>query len=185
MDEAAAGTHFQEIIIKSLIERRFIEGGATVTGTPHANGGQDMADHPASAERSGSSDSIAEEHRELRQTLDRLEATPEPARLVSVLEDLGRQLEVHFAEEEGEEGLVKAIDTSNAQSVRCLERLFEEHKHFVVRIDDLAKRLRALRSEVTAVHGELRHLCGELRAHEERENQLLTESVLTDVGTGD
>ena len=132
-----------------------------------------------------SSARIAEEHRELQQTLRQLEQATETGRIASLLESLHSQLELHFSEEEADDGLAEAIPVSTPHHRRELEHLFDEHRLFISRIGTLSNRLRLIEANIADLHDDMKTLCTDLRRHEARENSLLTEAVFTDVGTGD
>jgi hemerythrin len=135
-----------------------------------------------------SSESLAridEEHRELRGTLETIERGGDPHELASLLERLHHQLEHHFEEEEGPEGLAQTAQTSIPQNARLLEHLFEEHKAFLSRTSTLRNRIEGVEAALGRIQEDLVTLCGDLRRHEARETQLLTDSVFLDIGSGD
>jgi chromosome segregation ATPase len=128
---------------------------------------------------------IDQEHRELRGTLEAVERCGDPHELASMLERLQHQLEHHFEEEEGPEGLAQAAQTSIPQNARLLEHLFEEHGAFLSRTSTLRNRLEGVEAALARIREDVVTLCGDLRRHEERETQLLTDSVFLDIGPGD
>lgn len=138
-----------------------------------------MTDSTESFER------IDQEHRELRGTLEEMERGGDPHELASLLERLQHQLKHHFEEEEGPEGLAQAAQTSIPQNARLLEHLFEEHGAFLSRTSTLRNRLDGVEAALARIQEDLVTLCGDLRRHEERETQLLTDSVFLDIGPGD
>jgi len=128
---------------------------------------------------------IDEEHRQLRGTLEALERGGDPHKLAPLLERLQHQLEHHFQEEEGPEGLSHAVQTSMPHNARLLEDLSAEHGAFLSRTSTLRHRLDGVEAALERIQEDLVTLCGDLRRHEARETQLLTDSVFLDIGPGD
>ena len=129
---------------------------------------------------------IAQQHQELRDTLKQVAETTSLERLVSLLEKLREQLREHFADEEGEEGLAQAIGDSAPRHLRALEVLFDEHREFLELVGGMIERCQALLTGPKAeILRDVHTLTKRLHQHEARETDLLTDSVYTDVGTGD
>lgn len=129
---------------------------------------------------------IAQQHKELRDTLARVIETTNLERLIPLLEDLRHQLRVHFADEEGEGGLADAIGESAPRHMRAVEVLFDEHREFLQTLGGLIERCQALLLGPKAeILRDVQSLSERLHEHEARETDLLTDSVYTDVGTGD
>ncbi len=131
------------------------------------------------------SSKIHEEHLELRKTLERLRAAEEPEQLITMLADLNTQLEHHFEEEEGEEGLAQIIESTLPQNMRHLDKIFDEHKEFLSRVASLMHRARDLQGEQIKLHADVNALCHDLHVHEQNETKLITDAVYTDIGSGD
>jgi hypothetical protein len=137
------------------------------------------------------SESIAAEHLALQATVGALETALQPApddpawrtRLLSRLGQLQQQLEGHFAAEE-QSGLYEDLAEACPQHAGAALRLRREH-------DDLRRRVELLFGEAGATPvGELRDLAGrvrgvlrDLRHHESRENEQLSDT-LDDGGLG-
>jgi hypothetical protein len=129
---------------------------------------------------------MAEEHRELRQALDRIEQVSDLTALIALLKDLYAQLEQHFAEEEAEDGLSQAIGDTSPQHVRRLEQLFDEHKGFLATTASIMDRAQALLDGPKAeIVRDAQHLTHVLRVHEEAETEIVMDSVYSDIGSGD
>lgn len=137
------------------------------------------------ADSTGNLAQIDEEHRELRKTLEALERGGQPHEIASLVERLQHQLEHHFEEEEGPEGLAQTAQTSIPQNARLLEHLFDEHRAFLSRTSTLRNRLEGVEAALARIQEDVVTLCGDLRRHEARETQLLTDSVFLDIGPGD
>lgn len=144
-----------------------------------------MAHHGPAGGDGESLNKIANEHRELRRTLELLEDAREPHLLASLLGHLNGQLTAHFAEEEDEDGLAAIVQQAAPHHLVHLDRLFREHREFESRIGDLAGRFDAINRELDGVRESIRELCQALRDHEERESSLITDAVYTDIGPGD
>lgn len=138
----------------------------------------------ASAERIAGA-RIAEEHRALGATVRRLETTGDLQLLLPLLGELRAQLEAHFASEEGEGGLEEAIGTDAPHLLSSLQQIFTDHRAFLAHLDDLSAKTRVcLDGPVAEILGGAARLARDLRAHEERETELLSESLYTDFGRG-
>ncbi len=137
--------------------------------------------HPRRGRRSH----LLAQHRSLRETLGLIAATGELTRMVPLLEDLRAQLEAHFAEEEGEDGLADAVGASAPRHLRQLEHLMAEHRVLLGTLDALIARGRAMLNQpVRAYVGEVRALGQRLREHESQETALLSDAVHADIGSG-
>lgn len=129
---------------------------------------------------------IAQQHRQLRDTLHRVTEATSLERLIPLLEKLNEQLKEHFADEEGDGGLADAIGESAPRNLRAVEALFHEHREFLKELSELIARCHALqRGPKAEILQDVQTLSQRLHQHEVRETNLLTDSVYTDVGTGD
>ncbi len=129
---------------------------------------------------------MADEHRELRQTLDRIEQESDLTALIALLKDLYAQLDQHFAEEESEDGLSQTIGDASPQHSRRLEQLFDEHKAFLATTASIMDRAQALLDgPKTTIVRDAQHLADDLRAHEEAETEIVMDSIYSDIGSGD
>jgi len=129
---------------------------------------------------------IEMQHRELREMVAAIEATVELTQLVPLLEELRAELQAHFADEEREDGgLAEAVGASAPRHLRRLDELLGEHARLLEAVDELIARGRTL------VNGAVRDLLRDTRAasrqlkrHEARETELLTDAVYADIGGG-
>jgi len=139
---------------------------------------------PGSARRNAKR--IAEEHKILGETLKRLEATTDPRLLLECLEDFRGQLERHFANEEGHDGLEEVVGKPAPHLLGSVEEIFDEHRQFLTSIDDLIARTKVLVADpMTGILRDVEALAGRLREHEERETELVSDAIYTDLGQGD
>jgi len=129
---------------------------------------------------------IADEHRHLRETLERVEQATDLTALIPLLEDLRNQLEQHFAEEEAPGGLADAVGESRPRYQRHLDKLFKEHKSMLAATASIMERAQRVIDGLKAeILRDVRQLGHDLRAHEQTETELLMESVYSDIGSGD
>ena len=129
---------------------------------------------------------LADDHRELRLTLERVEEAKDLTTLIPLLKDLLEQLKQHFATEEAADGLPLTIGPSNPQHLRRMEQLFEEHRVFLATTAAVIERAQALLDgPKTDILKEVQHLSHDLRIHEETETEIVMDSVYSDIGSGD
>lgn len=126
---------------------------------------------------------IEEEHRRLRELLAELTGTADVARVEALLGGLRSLLVQHFATEEAPAGLHEVVSQNAAHRLPNLQRLFDEHREILSRIDRL--RLEAadcVAGPVRRVRDECAGLAATLRRHEEQEEVLFGEAFYTDLG---
>jgi hypothetical protein len=130
-----------------------------------------------------SRDRIAEEHRQLHEALDRLQATEDIRRIAPLLEELRPRLAEHFASEEEPEGLHQAIGDTAPHLMTSLQQIYEEHREFLATVDRLASEARACcEGPVARILSGIHQLCENLETHEAAETELFTDAVYTDLG---
>ncbi len=83
---------------------------------------------------------IAEQHRELRETLEEVGNASSLERLQPLLKRLRDELRMHFQDEEGPRGLEDTIGEAAPRMLRTLDRLFAEHRAFLKALDHLIGR---------------------------------------------
>ncbi len=129
---------------------------------------------------------IARQHEQLRATLAQVGACTSLSSLLPLLQGLRAQLEAHFADEEGEDGLGAVIGETAPRHTRHIEMLFQEHRSFLGTLDDLLYRCRALLGDAEGrIFEDVKKLSEQLHDHEARETELLQDAVFTDMGVGD
>ena len=128
-------------------------------------------------------DRIDEEHHRLRDLLRTLDQTEDRAEIPVLLDGLRTLLVEHFESEEGPDGLHKAVQQLAPRHVHHVEEVIDEHKELLDSLDELRERARV------ADDGTWPDVCRggtdltqRLREHEERENELFDDSLLTDLG---
>jgi len=130
-----------------------------------------------------SSSRIAEEHRQLRQTLARIETLDEPGALLRELRSFRPMLAEHFAGEEAADGLHRVIDATAPHRIGEVHELFAEHRECLATIDRLCDALAELISgPVAKLRGEVGELCGQLHRHEAAETELLSNALYEELG---
>lgn len=143
---------------------------------PASGGGAPAAD-PAARQQ------IADEHKALRQQLSSLVETRAPHDLLPQLERLRGMLEEHFRTEEEAGGYHDMVGDTAPHLLTSVQRLFEEHRAFIARIDDLIAETRALvDGPVAAVRHGVTDLARQLHDHEAAENDLVAWALYEDLG---
>jgi hypothetical protein len=128
---------------------------------------------------------ILAEHRRIRDTVRRLEETPDLGELLMRLADFRGLLVVHFPAEEAPDGFFDAIRSTAPRHLGRLEELRREHAMLLASVDAVAARVRAcLAGPVAEVIEEARNLARGVRRHEAAEDELLVDSFYTDLGQG-
>ncbi len=89
-------------------------------------------------------ETIEQDHDAIKEILARLEATSDLHALLPLLEQLRVELLEHFEREEAPEGDYDLIANMAPDTVASLQNILGEHEHFLVRLDGLIERLRAL-----------------------------------------
>ncbi len=147
-----------------------------------------MAKKPSQVDQSAQNagDQVVEEHRRIRQSLDRLGKTTDLRTMVPLLQELRIFLDEHFAQEEAPDGFPAMIAEPAPHHARVLDKLFNEHKIILSTLDGVIEHaLFCLNGPLATIRREVTTICGQLRAHETRETELLTDTIYTDLGTGD
>ncbi len=147
-----------------------------------------MAKNPSQVEQSAhnAGDQVLEEHRRIKQSSDRLDKTTDLRLMVPLLQELRILLDEHFEQEEAPNGFPAMIAEPAPHHARVLDELFDEHKIILNTLDGvIEKALFCLNGPLASVRREVAALCQQLRAHEVRETELLTDTVYTDLGSGD
>ena len=147
-----------------------------------------MAKKPSHVEQSAQNagDQVIEEHRRIKQSLDLLDKTTDLRTMVPLLQELRISLDEHFAQEEAPDGFPAMIAEPAPHHARVLDELFDEHKIILSTLDGvIANALFCLNGPLATIRREVTTICGQLRAHETRETELLTDTIYTDLETGD
>lgn len=126
---------------------------------------------------------IAEEHRHLRELLERIGATRELEPLLTLLGELRADLVEHFATEEAPGGLHDVIDGEAPHLVERVHDLFDEHRRVLEEIDRIRERVRqALDGPVTELLRDADRLVRTLHEHEAAETELLSGALYDELG---
>ncbi len=127
--------------------------------------------------------SIEQDHHEIKEILERLDATTDPQVTLPLLEELRGALLEHFEREEEPDGLHEIIASMAPNTVASLQNVLGEHQDFIVRLDSLIARARAcLEGPLAEIARDSAALTNSLRDHEARETALFTDAVFTDLG---
>jgi hypothetical protein len=135
----------------------------------------------------GSSDPdlIAEEHARLRRMVRSLERAGDAQTGAALLEELARLLRVHFEHEEAPGGLYDSIRETAPRYGPVLEQLSHQHSDIVQSVRRLRERVSASGADWLALKQEVADFALLISQHEERETELLNDSVLLDIGTSE
>jgi hypothetical protein len=147
-----------------------------------------MAKKPSQVVQSAqdAGDQVVEEHRRIKQSLDRLDHITDLRLMVPLLQELRILLDEHFEQEEAPDGFPAMIAEPAPHHARILDELFDEHKIILKTLDGvIANALFCLNGPFATIRREVTTVCLQLRAHETRETELLTDTVYTDLGIGD
>ncbi len=133
-----------------------------------------------------SEDQVVEQHRRIKEVLNRIGGAGDLQVMVPLLQELRILLEEHFEDEEAPGAFPTMIAESAPHHARSLDRLFAEHGTILSNLDAaIAKALLCLKGPVAEVRTSVADVCEQLRVHEATETELLTDTVYTDLGTGD
>lgn len=125
-----------------------------------------------------------EEHRQLGGWIDALREKGErdAESLRSTLDGLRFFLLEHFVHEESHDGLFTLLRETRAAD-RNIEALRQEHVEMLQRLDRLMRRLEEADASVDEMtRAQIGELVSLIEAHEEWENALLQEALMTDFG---
>ncbi len=140
---------------------------------------------PAAETAAAPASRIAEEHRQLRRALARIEALEEPGALARDLRALRPRLAEHFAGEEAADGLHRVIDAAAPHRLAQVRDLFAEHRECLVSLDHLIAGIEdLLAGPVAAARRDVAELCARLHLHEAAETELLADALYEELGGG-
>jgi|GEM_PF-1085639 len=130
-----------------------------------------------------SGEQIHEEHRHLRELLERIGGTRELEPLLDLLGELNGALEIHFEHEEAPGGLHDVIDSSAPHLLERVDALFDEHRRCLEELERLRAAARAtLDGPIAEVLRGVDALCRMLHEHEAAETEILSESLYDELG---
>jgi hemerythrin HHE cation binding domain-containing protein len=134
----------------------------------------------------GVDEQIVAEHRRIRELARQLDHAPELRELLTRLAELRGMLVAHFLREEAAEGLYNMIRSMAPRLLGRMAQLEKEHQTFLDDIDKLGTRAReCLAGPVAEVLREAQALTRRLRKHEAAEDEVLLDTLYTDLGQGD
>jgi hypothetical protein len=129
---------------------------------------------------------IRQEHSNLKALLERVEATTDLSGLRDLVVDLRGMLGRHFVTEEEPDGFYESVAASAPHLAVRIERLLAEHAAFLADLDELVGRIEScLAGPVAELRRDAAALSKRIREHEQRETDLLSDSVYNDLGGGD
>jgi len=140
-----------------------------------------MSDFPAPE----GADAIVREHREIHVLLSELDAAAGLPRTLELLLELRALLETHFRHEEAG-GLREVVLETAPRLLGRADALLQEHRDFLADVSGLVDDCRSiLEGPVRELRETVRAVSDRLGVHDTAENELLSEAVLDDIGTGD
>jgi len=129
---------------------------------------------------------ILERHGTLLGLLGSLRDAEELASVVELLSMLLVFLPTHFAHEEGPEGLVPLIRTRAPGREREVRALLDEHASILTDVSALLAQARSCgEGSVASIQAEIQSAVRRLLSHEERESELISDVLYTDIGGSD
>ncbi len=145
-----------------------------------------MNDPSGTPSVTGIDEQILAEHRRIRDFTHQLENVGELRELLTRLAELRVALVAHFLGEEAAEGLYDMIRSMSPRLLGRVAQLEKEHQTFLADIDALAARARAcLAGPVAELLGHAQGLARRLRNHEAAEDEVMLDTLYTDLGQGD
>ena len=128
-------------------------------------------------------ETIEKDHHSIKEILERIDATADPNRLLSLLRELRTSLVQHFEREEAPEGMHEIVSNMSPSSAASLQNVLGEHREFLAELDALRQRAReVLDGPVAKLCAGAAALSQSLRTHEARESRLFTDAIFTDLG---
>jgi hypothetical protein len=129
---------------------------------------------------------VVAEHRRIRDFTGQIQAARDLSELLRDLEAFRALLELHFMGEEVADGLYDTIRGMAPRQIARLDQLEKEHRQFLADLDRVALHARqCLAGPVADVLNEARDLARRLLAHEASEDDVLMDTMYTDLGQGD
>ena len=140
-----------------------------------------MSDFPAPE----GADQIVREHQEIRVLLGELTACDDLPRTLELLRRLLALLRTHFRHEEAG-GLREVVLETAPRLAGRADLLLQEHEELLARTAEMIEHCRSvLEGPVVEIRKDVKALSDRLHSHDTAENELLSEAVLDDIGTGD
>lgn len=134
----------------------------------------------------GTEEQLLAEHRRIRDLTRQIEKSPDLLELLKRLQEFRSLLVPHFLAEEATDGLYDTIRRMSPRQLALVDELQKEHRAFLAEIERLAERARAcLAGPVAAVLAQARALAHRVNEHEAREDNLLLDTMYTDLGHGE
>ena len=126
------------------------------------------------------------EHRRIRDFTRQIDDTRDLQELLRRLQEFRWLLTAHFRAEEATDGFYDTIRRTSPRQLALVDELEKEHRAFLAEMDRVAERARAcLAGPVAAVLAEARAFAHRMNEHEAREDQVLLDTMYTDLGHGE
>lgn len=129
---------------------------------------------------------VLAEHRRLRELTHDLEEIADLPQLLRRLGEFRAVLVTHFLQEEAAGGLYDTVRAMAPRQIGRLDQLQREHAQLLAQVDGVSSAARAcLEGPVAQVLERARALARRVRAHEAAEDDVLLDTLYTDLGQGD
>jgi Hemerythrin HHE cation binding domain len=145
-----------------------------------------MSDSSGTSPVAGIDAQILAEHRHIGDLAGQIDTTGELGDLLTRLAALRSALLPHFLVEEAADGFYDMIRSMAPRLLGRMDQLEREHQALLADIDALTARARAcLAGPVAEVLADAHRLTRRLRNHEAAEDEILLDTMYTDLGQGD
>jgi hypothetical protein len=144
-----------------------------------------MNDSNATSLACMAAEQIAAEDRHVREMNCRLQECRDIAALLVCASELRTRLVGHFAVEEQPGGFFDTDSDQSPRHVARLDALRREHGEMLMELDVLIGRARASVAEARAILEDARAIGHRLEAHEAAEDDMLLDTVDTDLGAAE
>ncbi|MCA9671671.1 MAG: hemerythrin domain-containing protein [Myxococcales bacterium] len=134
-----------------------------------------------------SADRIIDDHRFIRQQLQKLESATRSDEAAELLAELSPIMSEHFkAEEEPDTGLYAIVGEAGPQHNRAIDALFAEHRDLESAVAELQTLLGERADHPLGPLGnKVKDFVSQLRQHEANETELLSVAANDDMGAAD
>ena len=129
----------------------------------------------------GSLDGVLDEHAEVRELIEAIQAATDRQLLSSLFERLRTLFETHFAREESADGMLESTAGVSREHGVEASALASEHRQMMERLRRLSERLQSDSSApLSSFENEIADFLAQVRGHEAREADLLADAVPLD-----
>ena len=121
------------------------------------------------------------QHATIKMQLTKLESTTNLPEVAQQLSELRVLLEEHFKAEGGEDGLHRVVEEFAPRHMPHVQRLLEEHEHFLSDLEKIQQDIRdILECKTQQICDDVSAFADKLREHEKQEDQIFDDALYTD-----